>query len=157
MAKIMEKTKEQVLQEYRKLERLEQIEREGLPLYESEEEKLMELQREYALFLRQKEVVRLISQIFEDFQRQARNGKLPTPSDIAEVIIPRLREAADADQIFIPHNPGEGIFALIIWSFLQALKLDKSGFDLVDDPLKPGGPSRYVRRVHNRYKEENND
>ena len=129
MAKIIERIKEQVLQEqvlqkYRRIDRLEQLAREGLPLYESEKKELMELQQEYERFILQPEVVRLISPALKDFQRQAREGNLPTPSDIAEVIIPILLEAADADRIFISHNPGrKEIWAKLIQKIGNGAKL----------------------------------
>ncbi|MDJ0899175.1 MAG: hypothetical protein QNJ55_10225 [Xenococcus sp. MO_188.B8] len=128
MAQIMERTKEQALQEqvlqkYRRLERLEKFAREGLPLDESEEKELMELQLHYAHFMLQPEVVRLITPAFEDFLRQAREGNLPTRSDIAKVIIPILLEAADNDRIFIPHNPGiVGSIACLLMDFCESLK-----------------------------------
>ncbi len=106
MANIKEQVlQEQVLHEYKKLERLEKLAREGFPLYVSEEKKLMKLQQDYAHFILQPEVIQLISPAFEDFQQQVRKGNFPTPSEIAEVIISILLEATNTNQIFIPHNP----------------------------------------------------
>ena len=119
----IEEIKNQVLQEYEKLERLKHLEKDKWALAGFYEEELMELQQDYENFINQEEVFNLLSPIIEDFQRQAREGKPPTGSDMADLVIPTLLEAAADGIILIPQNPKlQEMLAKVIESFQNALK-----------------------------------